>query len=437
MDPNKLNAAALLENLHTGVVVHAPDTRILYANPRALELLRLTEEQAFGIDAFDPSWHFLDRLGRTLPSEDYPVNRVIEGQAPVVNQEVGIREQSNEDTTWVLCNAYPELNALGDIKQIVVTFIDISYQKKRIPFESIVELANDMVVVMEPAIQNGKEAWQVVYTNRAFTQLMGYSRSEIYGHCPLFLHETKQGDAHVEKLNNAMQAHRSVREQMPKRSKTGEEFWIDINLFPLRNEYDDVAFYAAIERDVTSMKHAEEKLHRLSVRDPLTNLLNRRGFEELAAQAVKISHRDASSLCFAMVDIDHFKDVNDGYGHQAGDLVLNGLAKQLSGRFRESDIVARLGGEEFGILMINTGEHNARQKLEQLRQSVADAVLTETEDGPLRVTISAGLYVPDNNQPGGSVKDLISELLSRADKALYAAKENGRNQVVTWQTERV
>ena len=116
MNLSQLDSAALLENLHTGVVVHSQDTRIIYANPKALALLRLTSSQALGKDALDPNWRFLDKHSQVMSVDCFPVNRVIKTKTPITNLEVGILDSSSDQVTWVLCNAFPEFNDQQQIK---------------------------------------------------------------------------------------------------------------------------------------------------------------------------------------------------------------------------------------------------------------------------------------------------------------------------------
>jgi len=162
------------------------------------------------------------------------------------------------------------------------------------------------------------------------------------------------------------------------------------------------------------------RLDRLSSRDPLTGLLNRRAlFEGLAAEWARFRRGDAvfTLLC---LDIDHFKSINDGFGHPAGDAVLAGLSEVLNATLRQSDLSGRTGGEEFMIVLRDTAEAEALQTAERLRAAVAAS--TAMRPSPERVvTVSIGIASPDDRD------ETIDALVSRADAALYRAKTEGRN----------
>jgi len=163
-------------------------------------------------------------------------------------------------------------------------------------------------------------------------------------------------------------------------------------------------------------------------RDGLTGLFNRAWFDRTLARDVAQAAQDRTPLSLVLFDIDHFKRVNDTYGHQVGDKVLAGVANVLGGRMRPTDFAARYGGEEFVLLLPNTDAPGAAVVAERLRRRVAEAVHEIGSGSVLRVTVSAGHATlrPDS--------DATAEmLLSCADGALYTAKRGGRNRVVAGQ----
>jgi len=176
-----------------------------------------------------------------------------------------------------------------------------------------------------------------------------------------------------------------------------------------------VASQAAIAIRHAQLFQAQEEN---ALTDELTKLPNRRALAQRFLQEMQRARRHHKAIAFMMIDLDHFKQVNDTYGHLNGDAVLHELAQILEHGARESDVCARYGGEEFGLILHETTEAGARTLAERIRSKVAAA----TFPGGLKLTISIGVAATD--EPA-----LFTTLMERADQALYAAKQGGRNQV--------
>ncbi len=176
-------------------------------------------------------------------------------------------------------------------------------------------------------------------------------------------------------------------------------------------------------RDVTDQKRHEQSLHSLANTDNLTRLPNRRAFLHHLQKSLSMAE-SASNDVLIMLDIDHFKRVNDTWGHNAGDLVLQQLAGVMESALRDGDVAGRLGGEEFGILLHQIDMESARAVAERLRVAVEQTAMPVGNE-VLHITISLGLTAVTPDEP--------SDILSRADEALYRAKNAGRNQVHCWQ----
>jgi diguanylate cyclase (GGDEF)-like protein len=184
---------------------------------------------------------------------------------------------------------------------------------------------------------------------------------------------------------------------------------------PIKPEHLVTAVSNRVER-IRSMRFFME-------RDSLTGLLNHSHLMQSLSTEVQRAERVERPLCFAMIDIDHFKQVNDSYGHLTGDRVLKNLSRMLSERLRKTDVIGRYGGEEFGIVMFNVDTENATRILDRIREEFA-TVLHEAGERQFSVTFSCGIAsFPAHDDPGP-----ISET---ADRALYLAKEKGRNRVVS------
>lgn len=169
-----------------------------------------------------------------------------------------------------------------------------------------------------------------------------------------------------------------------------------------------------------------EQAYYLSVTDPLTELTNRRHFFDVLRLELERAHRYQRMLSVMMIDVDHFKTINDRFGHSAGDLALREIAARVKRSVRTTDIVARFGGEEFIVLMPETAIAEACQVAERVRQSVANSPI-EKDSGTMVTTLSIGVAEIGNQST------TLDELIKYADRALYAAKAAGRNRVVSCQ----
>jgi diguanylate cyclase (GGDEF)-like protein len=164
-----------------------------------------------------------------------------------------------------------------------------------------------------------------------------------------------------------------------------------------------------------------ELLTKLSLTDRLTKVDNRRKFEKDLNREISRSKRSKENLSLIMFDIDHFKKINDKYGHHTGDVVLETLADIVKHNIRQEDFLARFGGEEFIIILTSTNELEAFNKAEELRKLIEISVFETLKD----ITISCGVYQFEIN-------DTYEDVISNVDKAMYCAKESGRNKVFSF-----
>mgnify|MGYP005857029609 CR=1 FL=1 len=415
---NNIDYGALLDDLSIGVVLHNAQTEILYANPSALRLLRLTPEQAMGLDALDPKWNFIDEFNQTLSLTNYPVNQVLNSKKPIQNEVIGITDSHQRIVTWVLVNAYPNFDHNQNIETIRVTMVDITVDKQQIPFSKIVAEIEDIVIVAKAEIDfPGPE---IVYVNRAFTELTGYQPSEVLGKSPRILQGELTSKETTQKIRLALQNQQPYRGEILNYNKAGKPYWLDINIVPLRNKFGKVVYYAAIQHDITAQKQHIDELEDQANLDFLTQLNNRRGWVPLAEKMMADAINNQEPLTIATFDIDFFKPINDTYGHAEGDKVLVAIAELMQQYFAKSDVLARLGGEEFAVLLNNTSPETAKSVLDKFRKKLAKQSIPLTNGEQLSITVSIGYtQVLDDIS--------LSEALNQADEALYDAKESGRN----------
>jgi diguanylate cyclase (GGDEF)-like protein/PAS domain S-box-containing protein len=262
-----------------------------------------------------------------------------------------------------------------------------------------------------------------VEVNQQFCELLGYSRAELIGrsNVELGILSAHEREAHAEATQRAGWA-RNVEVRLHVRDGSLRDILYSANMVTLQG----ADHFLITMLDITELKRAQTELQRLATTDVLTNLFNRRYFFELANTELKRAIRYQQPLALVLLDLDHFKHINDTFGHAAGDQVLTAFATACKENIREIDVLARFGGEEFILLMPQTDSEQAYQVVERLRLATTQLRI-EVEVQQISLTSSFGLAVLAGEQ------DTLDAILQRADEALYAAKQSGRNRVTIWQ----
>ena len=213
-----------------------------------------------------------------------------------------------------------------------------------------------------------------------------------------------------------------------------EYMFQSLTISPLTGSNGEVDKICLMVYDVTdiatskrALERANQQLEKLSMTDRLTGLLNRGTWENLVDAEYERYRRYNHDTCLVMLDIDHFKAVNDTHGHLAGDEVIKHTANVIKSAIRQSDSAGRYGGEEFGIILPETNAEGALTICERIRNAIANSVV-KANSVEIACTISVGI-APLNETP-----ENYMQWLQMADKALYSAKENGRNQTIVYQS---
>jgi len=181
----------------------------------------------------------------------------------------------------------------------------------------------------------------------------------------------------------------------------------------------------ALARDVTENEELKSHLSKLALTDELTYLHNRRAFISSLNKELSRAKRNNEDLSVLMIDIDFFKKINDKYGHHVGDITLQHFSHEATNAIRNEDLIGRLGGEEFAVLLPNTAINSAADLAERLRKTIEDAYI-EFDGQKISFTVSIGVAVLDDENMTSTT------LLNNADQALYNAKESGRNRVTLY-----
>jgi diguanylate cyclase (GGDEF)-like protein/PAS domain S-box-containing protein len=208
----------------------------------------------------------------------------------------------------------------------------------------------------------------------------------------------------------------------------GSRFWGSAMIAPLHDRQgdgEDERTYCLIIRDITDKHEASENHRKEQFCDYLTGIANRRAFFDAAELELERAKRSPRPLSLILFDADHFKAINDRFGHSAGDAVLRHLADALTSTFRQIDVVARIGGEEFAVLLPSTAIEDAMAVAVRMK-TLVEAQIVNVEGRDIRYTLSGGIAAMGTDVKG------LPELMKRADQALYVAKANGRNRVEYW-----
>jgi len=257
--------------------------------------------------------------------------------------------------------------------------------------------------------------------NQSLQRYAGWLAADVQGRSEsMFFPSDDPDQPHLDLLLAEAQRIGSTETEGWRLKRDGSRLWANSVITALPDESGTVRGFVVVSRDLTERKRLEDDMKKLAAVDPLTGAYNRRKGDALLA--VEFSQWKRYGRSFAVLDIDHFKAVNDRFGHGAGDAVLIALVQTCRKALRPMDMVMRWGGEEFLIVLPNTGAAGALSTAERLRIAVAATEAAGSEGAPIRFTISVGAAVPEGDSP--------SELLSRSDEALYAAKTGGRNRVV-------
>ena len=256
----------------------------------------------------------------------------------------------------------------------------------------------------------------IVYVNQAACDITGYAADELLGRSPKMLQGPSTDRAVMRRLREDLEAGRPFSGQTVNYRKDGTEFVMEWSISTVAGPDGRPRFFVAVQRDATLPARRLLDAEREARMDTLTGLPNRSHIDSVLDGGGWLTTRAHSAV---VVDVDHFKAINDRYGHLIGDEVLRQVAQRIAGAARQGDLVARWGGEEFCILMLGDGDR-AAAVARRVVEAVSAQSLT-TSAGEIRVTVSAGSAALDEDCCSAT------DLLRAADEAMYHAKQQGRN----------
>ncbi len=402
---------SLVKRIQDGVFV-IKDSKIVYANSILSLLLGYPNEEIIGKDfsvfIADEDREMVQenyrkRLnGLTIPSEyTFKIMRK-DGILKTVSLQVGIVEGTNDTVGTIKDITHMEetINEIerlkNNLEQIIRKLPDIYYRTDM----------NGILLRLSPSV----------------TGILGYDTSEVLG-TPITDYYVNS-DERAEIIKNIFEARgETVRVEAPLLHKDGHEVWFSTNAYLLMDELGNPVGIEGLARDDTRRKKLEEELRLLSITDPLTGLFNRRHIFERAEEEFERAKRYSRIFSIMTLDLDHFKNINDTCGHIEGDRALKEFSKICRESMRGNDLPGRIGGEEFMIVLPETGEKDARQVAERIRKSSEEYAFVCKEQR-IPVLVSIGISTWKENMQN------FEEMRFQSDRALYTAKNNGRNQIV-------
>ena len=412
----------LVEHLDDAIVLMDSQDRIVDINSKALEFVEPGQDNAVGRQLQDVFPHWADIISN----------------GSQLDKRTEIRP-NNSTITFLDMMAVPVKDRQGQVLGKLASWRDISERKlveeQLQTFHMAVEQNPTAIIITDPQ-------GRIEYANPRLAELTGYSLGEIHGRTPAIFRSGETADEFYANLWETIKAGHVWKGEILNRKKDGQSYWVSELIAPVLDDGGHVTHFVAMQEDITERKHAEAELRKANTRlqvkleenqnlqaqlreeaihDGLTRLFNRRYMEESLAREISRAQREPQLISVVMMDVDRFKSINDKYGHQAGDLVLQNLGKLLMDNTRTSDIACRYGGDEMLVVMPGATPEAAIARAEEWRMTFSTMEFA-LEDGVIRTTLSLGVACfPD--QAGNP-----SDLLNASDKALYWAKIN-RNQV--------
>jgi diguanylate cyclase (GGDEF)-like protein/PAS domain S-box-containing protein len=290
---------------------------------------------------------------------------------------------------------------------------------------------NDMVMIARVA--DGPDAQHpIVFANDALLRRTGYARGDIIGQSMRLLHGPDTDPAVVARILDAMARNQPAKAELLNYTSDGVPYWVEMDMVPFSGDGDQASHWVVVGRDITERRNAAEAIHRLAFYDVLTGLPNRRLLMERMEAMVGRAHGGGGLCALLYVDLDNFKTVNDARGHATGDALLGSAAARLTRAVRQRDTVARIGGDEFVVLIDGLASDAlgatrvALAVADKIRRALAQPV--EFDGQSYHTSASIGVALP--LRAGQTAHDLLRE----ADTAMYHAKAAGRDGVALFET---
>lgn len=318
--------------------------------------------------------------------------------------------EDKNKTKEQLLNEVAELRQrLSDMKESELK--RIQYEKALMESEekyrSLVDSTDDSIYLVD-------RDYKYLFINKKHLSRLGLSEEQVKGKSYRDLHSQEETELFIERAGKAIKQGKSI--QYEYASFRDARYFLQ-TYSPVKNSAGDTVAVTVISKDITKRKHMEDELRTVSLTDELTGLYNRRGFLVLAEQHLKIANRDKKGIFMLYADLDGLKEINDKFGHREGDMMLSETAKILRDSYRESDIIARIGGDEFVVIPIGIVGNDTAIIIDRLQRKI-DTYNSINHRRGYKLEISAGLAYYDPKNPCN-----VDELLEKADSMMYEQKK--------------
>lgn len=413
------NAEALLKKLSLAVE-HSPSSVIITNKTGVIEYVNQKFVEVSGYSSSDVLGKTPRLLKSGLTSEEiYKSLWATISSGKEWSGQLQNRCKTGE-LLWENERISPITDEHGAITHFVALKEDVTTRKQ---VEDVLRLRNSAVEASSNGIilidAQGPER-PIIYSNRAFEKMTGYSGGEVAGRSLASFLACDHDVALAEFTSMALQQAEERRSVVRSRRRDGTVFWNEFAITAVRNEGGSITHYVGVLNDVTERITYEQQLAHQANHDSLTGLANRNLLTDRIEQAIVNARRYGHWAALLLVDLDHFKYINDSLGHATGDLIVKDVAELLRSCAREGDTVARLGGDEFVLVLYHVdGEQDVVRVMDRIVETISAPVRIEGREHHLTCSVGASVFPRD--------ADSAEHLLRNADTAMYRAKDLGRN----------
>jgi diguanylate cyclase (GGDEF)-like protein/PAS domain S-box-containing protein len=346
------------------------------------------------------------------PALEQALVALSERRSPVFRAELRCLNATGE-TRWFLVSLSAVRDSSAERTRAVAQFIDITIRKQAkrdaARFMAVVENSHDAIIAKH--LDGTVTCW-----NPGAEQLYLYSEDEMLGKSLSVLIPAGHDDELPSLLRRVAAGELIQDFETVRQRKDGTPVDVAVTISPIRDAHGAIIGATTIARDIGARFRHEEQLRVASEQDPLTGLFNRRSFERDLNEQIARSHRYHEPSAVLILDLNHFKQINDTYGHRAGDDALKHVATVLTQRLRQTDVIARIGGDEFAVLLPHVNQSQTEAMLDELRRTIRESPIELETGNAVNLSVSIGAAPIDKNTASDDA------VLADADRAMYEDK---------------